>query len=479
MRPLPLFALALTCGLFLTPERADACFAPAHKVPKKVKPKKGQPPPVEVAPPNLMLGTTTAIISWDKRRQTTTLVPEVKGDLKKFSLLIPVAGRVSEKSIKVIKDEVHYQLLADTEPVLTVTRDEDPCGATKADAPASAAEALAPSPKKSSGAAKPSAADYGVKVEGHFEVGEYDLALLSAKNAKGLARWLRRFKYRVDDGVEAALGGYLDRGMKILVARVHLKKLLNEQFTSLRPLQIRSRNPGQPTIPLAIAAASGTAHDIIVLSLGPERMDLASHRMLELPSSLELPAFVADDWAAEYERIADNWLNKNGGRSAGLLEFAGPAPVMNVKSLGAKPGAFLTRWRMRVTPGSSDLVLAPARTAELYRASFTARIPWHGAPTCAAGRAYMRSLPRSFSDEAKAYAKVSGIPSAQTLESLRATYPKAFQPWKEPRREKKVAVVEAGAGEGAGGFMDSWWKIALGLFGVLVGLVVLGRVQRG
>ncbi len=67
--------------------------------------------------------------------------------------------------------------------------------------------------------------DLGVKVEAKFEVGEYDVAILSAKDALGLDGWLKDNKYAVAPNAAPLLKPYVDANWKFFVAKVNAKKL--------------------------------------------------------------------------------------------------------------------------------------------------------------------------------------------------------------------------------------------------------------
>ena len=433
---------------------ADACFAPIMK----------QDPVKKLATPSsVMLGATTVVLASNGKKQTTTIVPAVRSDgpaLRKFAILMPVKGKVSKRSFSVLTDEVHFQLLNHSKPIVERVVDPNPCasgddigvdlsGVMDAEKPAASK-----SKKAGSGAAA-----YGVKVEGHFEVGEYDIALLSAKNAKGLAKWLRRFKYTVDKDVEAALGDYLKSGHRLVVARVHLKKLLVEKFTSLRPLSIKTTGTGWAPLPLRVAAASGEPVPLTVLMLGDARANLTSHRMLQLPTNVVVPDFVAEDFDERYERVKRHWFAAHGGgKPSALLEFAGPAPSLALKSLGAKPGAFLTRWSTVVEKDTPDLV-TEIGDEDLYRTRFVAHVAWYPEPSdgevCVKGQHYLRRTKRQLIEEAQQWEALSGTAAGQTIASFKRSYPKMFvKPKKRDPKKLKAKIVANDEEEG----IAWYWK---------------------
>ena len=80
--------------------------------------------------------------------------------------------------------------------------------------------------------------DLGVKVEAQFSVGEYDIVVLSAKDALGLETWLKQEKYKIPEGAEALFRPYIQQGMKFFVAKVNAKKVTFEKgMAALSPLR--------------------------------------------------------------------------------------------------------------------------------------------------------------------------------------------------------------------------------------------------
>ena len=77
-----------------------------------------------------------------------------------------------------------------------------------------------------------------MKIEAKFEVGEYQILILSAQDSTGLDTWLREKKYRIPAGAEKLLRPYVTQGMKFFVAKVDVKKVkkVNGHLT-LSPLR--------------------------------------------------------------------------------------------------------------------------------------------------------------------------------------------------------------------------------------------------
>ncbi|MGC1488356.1 MAG: DUF2330 domain-containing protein, partial [Albidovulum sp.] len=73
-------------------------------------------------------------------------------------------------------------------------------------------------------------------------VGSYDIVMLSAKQSNGLVTWLKGEGYKLPDGAETAVSGYVDMGMKFFVARVNLSRHAADTAQKLEPLQLSFRS---------------------------------------------------------------------------------------------------------------------------------------------------------------------------------------------------------------------------------------------
>src|SRR5205085_12032078 len=78
----------------------------------------------------------------------------------------------------------------------------------------------------------------GVTVEAKFEVGEYQVLILSAKEATGLEIWLNEYKYKIPKNAAPLLKPYVTEGWKFFVAKVDVSKVafVNGQ-AALAPLR--------------------------------------------------------------------------------------------------------------------------------------------------------------------------------------------------------------------------------------------------
>ncbi|MDP5075688.1 MAG: DUF2330 domain-containing protein, partial [Flavobacteriales bacterium] len=84
---------------------------------------------------------------------------------------------------------------------------------------------------------------FNVTIEAEYTVGEYDIALLSAKESTGLKNYLIQEGYKIPSTAESVLEPYIKSNMKFFVVKVNLDKQKNTGFDYLRPIQINFDHP--------------------------------------------------------------------------------------------------------------------------------------------------------------------------------------------------------------------------------------------
>ncbi|WP_153009743.1 DUF2330 domain-containing protein, partial [Mastigocoleus testarum] len=161
------------------------------------------------------------VIARKDNRTVLTMANDYQGDVKDFAMVVPVPTVLKKEQVKVAKPKIIERLDAFSAPRLVEYFDEDPCNPILYDAAESraiqnAAPQAARRFKKNN--------NLGVTVEAKFNVGEYDIVILSAKESNGLQTWLRRNGYKIPRGAGSLLRPYIRQGMKFFVAKVNLDK---------------------------------------------------------------------------------------------------------------------------------------------------------------------------------------------------------------------------------------------------------------
>jgi len=417
--------LGLASALYAPP--ADACMAAVWR-PQRVRAKQAK------TTAQLTRGVLQVAVAHDGQRTTWTLSNEVKGNVRRFSLMIPVPGKVSKRQVRVVAASALAALDKATAPRVERRTDPDPCQ------PLDLFGALSDMPgvgiassgagSRGAGGSRAKAADFGVKVESHIQVGGYDIAVLKAEGAAGLAAWLRKFKYDVPQDVESLMGDYLEHDWRFLVARVNLKKLKRDRFTRLKPLQISFPSP-RLELPIRLAGVSSSAPvDMVVFVLTDAGLATVKGRESQrMPTDVNIPAYAGEDLTVLHSQVITQQLKLH--PDTALLEYSGaPRSTPTVESVlsGRRPtsrkafialGArwvkrgkplWISRYRLNFTGDPvTDLLLEVGAARDPFEVRYVARRPWQPGGVgnigtggrsggevpedlCLAGQDYLRSL---------------------------------------------------------------------------------------
>lgn len=129
--------------------------------------------------------------------------------------------------------------------------------------------------------------DKGVTVEAHYEVGEYDIIILSATKSKGLEEWLNINGYNIPKGASDVLQPYIKSDMKFFVVKVNLARLESGASTRLNPIQITYNSPKHMLpIRLGMANSNGNQDMIVYLFSQTGRIETSNYRNVKVPTGL-------------------------------------------------------------------------------------------------------------------------------------------------------------------------------------------------
>jgi hypothetical protein len=365
----------------------------------------------------------------DGDRTVLTMANDFKGDPKEFAIVIPVPTFLRKEQIHVAERVLLEHLDAYSSPRLVEYFDENPCQRMRFEAqrmPAPTAESAA------GGVAADRAKSLGVTIEASYTVGEYDILILSATQSQGLETWLRESGYRIPTGASRVLGSYLKQGMRFFVAKVNLDEQSKLGYTYLRPIQVAYESPKfMLPIRLGMVNADGPQELFVYALTRNGRVETTNYRTVRLPSDVEVPLFVKDDFGDFYRDMFSQQVRKEDMRAV-FLEYAwdmswcdpcaaDPLSSDELRNLGVfwsergadKGGAqnvFLTRLHLRYDGAHfpEDLVFQETGDRNNFQGRYILRHPWTGKDRCAAADAYRRELPKRFEREASNLASLTG-----------------------------------------------------------------------
>jgi hypothetical protein len=387
-------------------------------------------------------------------KSVLTMVNDYQGALQEFALVVPVPSVLERGQIHVTGNALVDHLDAYTAPRLVEYFDEDPCLVDRREMVATAM----PSPPQQDAGVEA----LGVTIEAQYTVGEYDIVILSAEQSEGLLTWLRQEGYRLPDGAEPVLSGYLAAGMKFFLAKVNLAEQSKLGFSFLRPLQIAFESEHfMLPIRLGMLNAAGPQELFVFLLTRGGRVESANYRTIAIPTDVEVPLFVEDEFGDFYSAMFDAAVARE-SMQAVFLEYAwdmswcdpcaaDPLSFEELRELGVfwildqmqpdqpvpqprgvvTPDVFVTRLHLRYDGEhfAEDLHFRETAERENFQGRYVLRHPWRGQPSCQAARDYLAALPARFEQQAQTLSRLTRWP----IEEIRTRMESAGQSFTVPK----------------------------------------------
>lgn len=377
------------------------------------------------------------ILARDGNRTVLTMANDFQGDVKDFAIVVPVPTVLQKEQVHVAEPKIIERLDAFSAPRLVEYFDSDPC------APVYKMNDMRPMVS----AAPPDIStqedsSLGVTVEAKFNVGEYDIVILSAKESGGLETWLNRNNYKIPQGAKELLKPYIRSGMKFFVAKVNLDKFAESGYQFLRPLQI-SYESRKFMLPIRLGMVNATKEqDLIIYILSPKgQAEITNYRTVKVPSDVNIPVFVKNQFGDFYKSMFQNSYTKE-DKKVGFLEYAWdmstcdpcaaePLNHEELKQAGVfwlndnsdsnspiAPGfrsrfpsssVFITRLHVRYTRNKfpEDLIFQETAQRDSFQGRYILQHPFTGKVKCSAGRRYKSSLKQRFEQEAQSLARLT------------------------------------------------------------------------
>ncbi|MDQ2979530.1 MAG: DUF2330 domain-containing protein [Acidobacteriota bacterium] len=371
--------------------------------------------------------SSQVVLVRDGEHTVLTMGSDFQGDPREFAVVIPVPTPIERGQINVGDPKLLERLDAYSSPRLVEYHDEDPC--RRFEAMGGIARDAQP---QATAAKQARERGLGVTIEARYTVGEYDILILSARDSRGLAAWLRQNQYRIPSGAAEVLETYVRQGMRFFVAKVNLGEKARLGFATLRPIQVAydSRKFMLP-IRLGMANANGPQELFVYTLTRKGRVETTNYRTVRLPSDVDVPLFVKDRFADFYRALFSKQVEKERMQTV-FTEYAWdmawcdpcaaePLTREELRGLGvfwvplgtaARAGGsdvFLTRLHVRYDAAHFPEDLAFQETADRvnFQARYVLRHAWLGEFTCDA-LPYREGLRRRREAEARTLAGLTG-----------------------------------------------------------------------
>lgn len=372
-------------------------------------------------------------------RTVISMANDYRGDLTEFALVVPVPQVLEKSQIHIGDRKLFERIDAFSAPRLAEYFDPNPCIAKVARSMGAMDAALPASVEKRQERQDKTKA-LGVTVEATYTVGEYDIAILSAKQSDGLETYLRQNGYWIPPRASAALLPYIRQNMKFFVAKVNLAEQAKTGVAWLRPLQFAFESEKfMLPVRLGMLNAKGP-QDLVLYVLTPKgRVETTNYRTMKLPANMDVPTYVRSEFAKTYKAIFDaqaaredyrvlfteyfwdmGWcdpcaadpLTPDELKQAGVFWTEGQGDGRaNRRAAGGAQPVMLTRLHLRYTRDTlpEDLSFQETADRENFQVRYVLRHPWSGDESaCSEAKPYFDSVRTRQEREAQTLASLTG-----------------------------------------------------------------------
>jgi len=256
----------------------------------------------------------------DGDRTVVTMASNYRGDASEFAMVIPVVDVPKRDEIRVINQKIIDHLDAFTAPRLVEYNDPEPhCGGGYLRDGEHRIEEVVVTAAKFEGR-RTRRKEPRVKIEAEYEVGEYDIQILSAKKSNGLITWLNEEGYKIPQGADETVSAYLKRGMKFFVAKVALER--HDGSADLSPLQVEYRD-ADFMLPIRLGTVNAQGQqELFVFALSRKgRIETANYRTVKLPSEMDVPVYIKEEFGDFYRDMFSHQLKQERGKAV-FMEYA-------------------------------------------------------------------------------------------------------------------------------------------------------------
>lgn len=314
-----------------------------------------------------------------------------RGPAEDFAMVVPVPVVLQKDQVKTLDDAIFDRLNQFTAPRLVEYYEKNPCANRRLMKKSSAMDRALPQ-----SAENKDAVANAVVVEAQFEVGEYEIVVLSAKESNALQSWLETNAYTIPAGAEEVLQSYITQGHYFFVARVNASKVKFDEkgHAVLSPLRFDydSEDFGLP-VRLGLLNARGEQDLLVHIISRQGRYEVANGNNMTIPTNLIVDDVVKDRFADFYEALFSRVHEENpdaviteyawGGKGTASQQWTLPVKCdpcteptsspwqKELLSLGAdlleappvqgEPGLGLLTSTASVLTLESDVVLAPTQ----------------------------------------------------------------------------------------------------------------------
>lgn len=379
-------------------------------------------------------------------RSVITMSSDYRGAARDFALVVPTPRVLLREEIRTVTAETVKHLDSYTAPRLVEYYDHDPCDPPMLMAPTLSLDSVVNESLTLN--IEDRAKALGVTIEAQYAVGTYDILILGARESDGLATFLTSEGYQLPEGAEPVLKDYIDGGMKFFVAGVNLERHAEADTKELPPLQM-SFTAEHFMLPIQLGKlnADGPQDALFFMLSGKGRVEPGNYTAVRLPSNLDVPLYIEDEFGPFYKALFAQAAPDQGGI---VLEYAwdmawcdpcaaDPLSPSELAELGVDwlpdgdtqqgRNVYVTRLHARYTKDQmpEDVMFVETRDRRNFQGRYVMNHPFEGEMTCDAAEGYVLQTRNRFQEEGRNIARLTGWAPSDVLEKVRDTIPEKFR----------------------------------------------------
>lgn len=272
---------------------------------------------------DLFNDATQVVLMREGTQTILSMQNNYKGPIKNFAMVVPVPEILMQDDVKTLPKDLFDKLDTYSAPRLVEYNEAPPCPNYDGWCDWYAENASSNNGSLGNNDSFPSEPEPGgVVVEAEFEVGEYEVVILSATEANSLEAWLTTNNYNIPMGAAPIFSQYIQQGMYFFVAKVNPAKVtFKDGQAVLSPLRFAYDSP-EFSLPVRLGMVNSAGdQDLIVYTLSRQtRYEVANKPNVAIPTNILVQAGVKQGFGQFYRGLFAETLTNNPG--AVVTEYA-------------------------------------------------------------------------------------------------------------------------------------------------------------
>ncbi|MDX2014312.1 MAG: DUF2330 domain-containing protein [Myxococcaceae bacterium] len=307
----------------------------------------------------LFNNATQVVLMRNGTRTVLSMQNSYQGPPEDFAMVIPVPVVLRKEQVKTLARSVFDKIDKLSAPRLVEYWEQDPCPRPTRSYEAEERAMPRPAAKSMAGMGARADMDDRVTVEAQFDVGEYEIVILSAEDALGLERWLERNSYKIPAGAAPLFRPYIQQGLKFFVAKVNSKKMtFAEGKAVLSPLRFHYDSERfELPVRLGLINAKDKQDLIVHVLARGQRYEVANLPNVTIPTNIDLVPSTKNEFGPFYASLFDKTQAK--GKGAVVTEYAWDANSCDPCPTPALSMSDLVAFGLDVIDGAASSVVSP------------------------------------------------------------------------------------------------------------------------